>query len=296
MSYNQPELSSCTQWNPDGITFADETIINFDPINVFVDRNNTVYAVDDYNDRIYIRHASSTIGTAIILDLGFNPFGIFVTINEEIYVGNEDTCEVERWLRNETKGIVVMHTATHCHGLFIDIANYLYCSLYHEHQIMKQSLNASTNMSTIVAGNSSSGSASNMLRYPQGIFVDINFDLYVADCGNNRVQLFKFGQRDGITVAGTARTLNVILKCPTAVFMDDDGCLFIVDRDNHRIVRLDLNGVYCVVGCSGTNGATSNQLNEPFDVAFDSYGNIFVVDSENDRIQKFNLITNGFGK
>ena len=37
---------------------------------------------------------------------------------------------------------------------------------------------------------------------PRGIFVDTNLDLYVADRYNHRVQLFRSGQLDAVTVAG----------------------------------------------------------------------------------------------
>ena len=46
------------------------------------------------------------------------------------------------------------------------------------------------------------GSASDRLADPQGIFVDIDFNLYVADNGNNRIQLFLPGQLNATTVAG----------------------------------------------------------------------------------------------
>ena len=49
-----------------------------------------------------------------------------------------------------------------------------------------------------------------------GIFVDINLDLYVADYYNHRIQLFRLGELNGITVAGntslnTTITLSLIL-------------------------------------------------------------------------------------
>ena len=67
-------------------------------------------------------------------------------------------------------------------GLFIDINDYLYCSMRDLHQVVTKPLNSISNQLTIIAGTGCSGSISNMLNGPHGIFVDINLDLYVADC------------------------------------------------------------------------------------------------------------------
>ena len=52
----------------------------------------------------------------------------------------------------------------------------------------------------IVAGTGYSGATANMLKYPSGIFVTIDFDLYAADYSNNRIQLFRSGELQGRAV------------------------------------------------------------------------------------------------
>jgi hypothetical protein len=219
---------------------------------------------------------------------------IFVTSDGNIFLGQEDG-SVEKWTSNTTRSVVVTF-ASECYGLFIDIDNNLYCSSMYTHRVMKHSLLADGNISTTVAGTGIGGSSSNELDNPHGIFVDINLDLYVADCGNNRVQLFKFGQINGTTVAGNIGALGITLNCPTAVYLDADKNLFIVDQGNNRIIRSNSNRFECVVGCSGVSGVASNQLNKPNTAAFDQYGNIFVVDTFNYRIQKFIFMSNASGK
>ncbi len=46
------------------------------------------------------------------------------------------------------------------------------------------------NLLKIVGGIGSAGSTSNTLNNPRGIFVDTTLNLYVADCGNNRIPKF----------------------------------------------------------------------------------------------------------
>jgi hypothetical protein len=118
----------------------------------------------------------------------------------------------------------------------------------------------------------------------------MNFDLYVADCRNHRVQLFQSGESNGITVAGsTSPNPTIKLDCPTGIVLDAEKYLFIVDSLNHRIVGSGLNGFRCLVGCYGM-GSESNQLKFPFSFSFDRFGNMFVADNWNFRIQKFEYL------
>jgi DNA-binding beta-propeller fold protein YncE len=190
-----------------------------------------------------------------------------------------------------------MRTCQKCWDIFVDISNMLYCSLGERHQIIAKSLNYSTNTFSIVAGTGSADIALNTLNNPRGIFVDINFDLYVADCGNDRIQLFHSGKLFGTTIIGNGSSNSTItLNCPTGIILDGDQYLYIVDHNNHRIVKSGPNGFQCLLACSGSSGSASNQLNGPWSLSFDSYGNIFVTDQGNSRIQKFVLSINSNGK
>jgi DNA-binding beta-propeller fold protein YncE len=122
--------------------------------------------------------------------------------------------------------------------------------------------------------------------------VDINFNLYVADSNNQRIQMFQSGQANATTVAGGPGTF--ILSYPIDVILDADGYLFIVDSGNQRIIGSGPAGFRCIVGCSGY-GSSSYQLAYPQSMAFDSYGNIFVMDNDNSRIQKFVLTADSCG-
>ena len=162
----------------------------------------------------------------------------------------------------------------------------------YSHQVIAKSLDNVFSPLTIVAGTGTAGSSSSMLSSPYGIFVDINFDLYVADCVNDRVQLFHEGESNGITVAGITAPVTFALDCPTAVVLDADNYLFITDYNTgSRVIGSGPNGFRCLVGCSGS-GSLAHQLNGPWSLSFDIYGNIYVADRMNNRIQKFLLSTN----
>jgi sugar lactone lactonase YvrE len=226
-----------------------------------------------------------------------NPYSIFATSNGDIYVDNgSSNNRVDKWTLNGMTSSSAMYVTNACYGLFVDINNNLYCSMYSSHQVATKSLNGNSSMWIVAAGADCSGSTSNSLYNPRGIFVDTNLNLYVADCGNDRVQQFLSGQLNAITVAGSTAPGTITLICPSGVILDGNGYLFIVDSYNHRIVASGPNGFRCILGCSTVGGSSSSQLLYPSDLKFDSYGNIYVTDSGNSRIQTFILQKTNGGK
>ena len=134
------------------------------------------------------------------------------------------------------------------------------------------------------------------LFYQRGIFVTNSSALYVADTKNHRVQLFPAGQLNGTTVAGREALGTILLRDPTAVMLDGDGYLFILDSNHYRVVGSGPYGFRCVIGCTNESGSALDQLSNPQSMAFDSFGNIFVVDTGNNRVQKFFLSSNTCSK
>ncbi|CAF1420603.1 unnamed protein product [Adineta ricciae] len=111
----------------------------------------------------------------------------------------------------------------------------------------------------IVAGTGIEGSDLNQLGYPMGIFVDINFDLYVADCENNRVQLFQLNQSNGQTKAGdTSLYPPITLLCPSEIVLDINRYLFIADNNSRRIVGEEPTSFGFTIACYNLG---HNQIN-----------------------------------
>lgn len=252
VSYNQPRLPICAHWDEDGTTFADETSVGDRPMMTFIDKDNTIFVADRENGNVKEWHANSTTITRITFNDLNEPRSLFVAVDKTIYVDNGNNGKVEKWTLNATESEIVMNISSSCYGLFIDIANNLYCSMYEENQVIKQSLDDNDkHMSTsIVAGNGTCGSSSSMLCEPWGIFVTIELNLYVADCFNHRIQLFKSGQIIGETLVGETEALSIRLLCPSGVFVDANNDLFIIDSGNNRLIRSNSNGFYCIIGCS----------------------------------------------
>ncbi|CAN5215102.1 hypothetical protein BH09BAC5_BH09BAC5_15580 [soil metagenome] len=79
--------------------------------------------------------------------------------------------------------------------------------------------------------------------------------------------------------------------------VDPNGVMYISDG-NHRIRKVDVNGVITTFAGTGTMGfsgdnmaATSAQLNTPAGLAFNSAGDLFIADYQNHRIRKITMST-----
>ncbi|CAF3732096.1 unnamed protein product, partial [Adineta steineri] len=293
LSYNLPKFCSNASWYPNATTFANLSMMGSQPRDIFINTNNTIYVTSQAANKILVWSEGNTIPIKNISGNISSPIGLFVTTAGEIYVDSDNSIgRIDKWTLNSTVGISIMYTCTKCYDIFIDMNNNLYCSMKDSHQVVTKSLDVVSNALTIVAGTGTAGNTSSMLNSPYGIYVNTNFDLYVADYLNNRIQIFQSGQLNGITVAGAA-SLNrtITLNGPTGIILDADNYLYIVDSNNHRIVGSGPSGFHCLVGCSGSSGSAENQLSYPKMLSFDSYGNMFVTDYSNNRIQKFAILT-----
>ena len=261
----------------------------FSALGLFINTNNEIYVPKRGNGGIEVWYNTS-IYPIVTINRNFSDLNsIFVTtINSDIYIYNSQPFNhVEKVVLNTSNNIIIMPTDLSCFELFLDVTNSVYCSVDIRHMIVKKWLDDNTTLLTTVAGTGTTGSASNMLNYPNGIFVHTNLDLYVADFSNDRIQLFRSGTSNGITVTGsTSLTVIITLYRPLGV---------VVDTWNSRIVGQGSNGFQCLVGCFGRS-PSSDQLNTPRTLSLNSDGNMFVTDGDNNRIQKFLFITDSCGK
>jgi hypothetical protein len=79
--------------------------------------------------------------------------------------------------------------ATHCFGMFVDVRENLYCSHSQgdKHQVVRRSFLVESSFMKIVAGTDCLESTSDSLNSSRRIFVTIIFDVYLVNCGNNRI-------------------------------------------------------------------------------------------------------------
>jgi DNA-binding beta-propeller fold protein YncE len=118
---------------------------------------------------------------------------------------------------------------------------------------------------------------------PEGICVDAQDRIYVADSCNHRIQIFS---ADGkfIRQYGTAGSGLGELSYPYDVAVDAHGYQFVCEFGNSRIQVFDPD---CEpVEIIGGPGSEPGQFANPWAVALDSQGNLVVADGLNHRVQK----------
>ena len=218
---NRPTFSSCASWHLSATTFADFTLLD-NPGYVYIDANNTIYLPSTVS-KIFIWHEGDTNPFLNLTTTSTTSVSVFAARSGEVFAGILNTMNASRlhkWAVNATTSTLFASTATLSYGLFIDDADRLYYSLDEAFIVMRIALDGSLN--STVAGTGTAGTSSTQLTGPAGIFVTTTYNLYVADFGNNRIQMFPSGQMTATTVAGVSAPGTITLAGPKGVVLDAD--------------------------------------------------------------------------
>ena len=119
------------------------------------------------------------------------------------------------------------------------------------------------------------------LRQPRGAASDGAGRVWVADFGNQRIQLFGADGSPGLAL-GTRGTGPGQFNDPCGIAVSPSGLVFVADTWNGRVQVFDAKGVWQREWASGFFG--------PRDVAVDSGGSVFVADTGNGRIVRFDAL------
>jgi sugar lactone lactonase YvrE len=139
------------------------------------------------------------------------------------------------------------------------------------------------------------------LVYPNGLALDDRGELYISDIGTHRV--LKLNRRGRlIVIAGTGEggysgdggpAIKARLHSPHDLAFDAEGNLLVADTYNHRIRRIDRQGVITTIAGSGNapysgygSAAPKDTLNNPQGIAVDGAGNILIADTYNRVVRR----------
>jgi uncharacterized protein (TIGR03437 family) len=253
------------------------------PNGVAVDAVGAVYIADSFNHRL-----RKVTGDKTIVTVAGNGIGGFAGDN----------------------GPAVSAALNRPFGVAVDASGRLYIADELNQRI--RSVSAAGVISTI-AGNGlfkyagdggPAGAAS--LNSPYTVARDTWGSFYIADTFNHRIRKIRL---DGsiITIAGNGTrgfsgdggpATNAALIEPYGVTADSAGNVYFADQGNHRVRKINAQGLISTVAgngvgaASGDGGAaTSASLNFPSGVAVDASNNLYIADSLNERIRK--VVTDG---
>jgi len=161
------------------------------------------------------------------------------------------------------------------------------------------------------------GSAiSAQINNPFGVAVDSDFNIYIADTGDQRIRLVTKSTSGISTVAGTGTAgfsgdtgaaLSADLDNPEGIAVDNFGNIYLTDEVDSRIravgteyahIEIPAHGDINTVAGDGTTGfsgdggaATSAELNSVEGVAVDAADNVYIADKWNRRVRKVSALT-----
>ncbi len=125
------------------------------------------------------------------------------------------------------------------------------------------------------------GKGKGQFIYPQGIACDSTGKVYVADCGNHRIQVF--------TAEGEFlkffKMRTDFGEVPGGISIDCNDLVYITEWDNHCVSVFTSQDQF--VTSFGRIGEGAGEFNRPIGITVDRSGVVYVCDSDNDRVQVF---------
>ena len=314
LALGQPDLGSykCN----DGNGASDNNGLGADslcaPSGVAVDRSGNVYVADTRNNRVLI--------------FG-DPFAAYPNSRPSAAFAANTVLGQPGFTTLECSSSVTLATLCSPGGLTLDSSGRLYVADAGNNRVVEFGAPLTSKVGLLVFGQAtssgntcnSSGPSAATLCDPQGVAIDPDGILYIADTLNNRVLEFDtpltsqsanrvFGQAgafNAIKCNAGAMTSASVLCAPLGVAADAVGRLLVADTANNRVLEFDPpftadpsatrvmgqgaasnfsgNGCEGGVAPADLNGVGADSLCMPGDLAFDAAQNLWIADSGNNR-------------
>jgi hypothetical protein len=207
----------------------------------------------------------------------WQPYGIFVSSDNTVYVTTQNSDSIQIWLEgNITRKKNISNNLSDPMSLFVTTSGDIYVNYESgSDQVHKWTLNA-TECTVIM----------NIPKNCAGLFIDVNNFLYCST--RNHHAVVRRCLKNGInsptptTVVGSRGTLGSApsqLNYPHGIFVDGNLTLYVADHGNNRIQRFrpEQNNGETVMG-------NNEKLNGPTAIVLDANNYLYVVDSGNHRI------------
>ena len=162
-------------------------------------------------------------------------------------------------------------------------------------------------VSTVI-GDGLPGLSDMQVNNPYGVVIGPDGDLYFCDLDNQRIRRLSLATGTTTTIAGNGErgyggdggpATDAMLNMPHEIQFDAREDLYIVERDNHVVRKVDMQtGIISTVagtgaaGFSGDGGPASEaQLRAPHSIVFAPDGRLLICDIGNHRLRRVDLET-----
>lgn len=210
-----------------------------EPAGIAAAAGNVIYIADSSNHRIQkftnVGGHLLTWGTLGTNDGEFQrPQGLAVNRSDgRLYVSENLNPRMQKFLDSTHLATLQLDAGGpyYGRGLATDDQDLVYVSAYGKDQIIRL---ASPSIEGRAYG--TSGSENGQLKSPNDVAVDADGNVFVADRGNNRIQVFD-EHGSFLTGWGTVGSAPGQFRDPIGIDVDVDGNVYVTDLSNHRVQK-----------------------------------------------------------
>ena len=161
-------------------------------------------------------------------------------------------------------------------------------------------------VSTLI-GDGKPGLSDTQVANPYGLIIGPDGGLYFCDLDNQRIRRLDLKTHKTTVIAGNGKkgysgdggpATEASLAAPHELAFDEQGNLYVAERDNHLIRKIDKKGIISTAAGTGTAGfagdggpASRAQLRQPHCVIRDRDGSLLICDIGNHRIRRLDVKT-----
>ena len=297
------------------------------PFNLTFDKSDNIFIADTYNNSIRKIDSKSGIITTVVgtadkkqISELKTPTGLTFDNYNNLFIADLANLRIRKVNLDTGSSITLVGKKSEKEvpninaslggpfSVVFDKEGNLYISINGDSKVSK--VEFTTGIISTIAGTGEAGYTGDgdlaknaQLANPTGLALDTKGNLFIADSGNERIRKVDLSTGIITTIAGTGETgytgdgdlaKNAQLANPLGLAIDKKGDLFVVDRGNNRVRKINTNtGIISTVvgtgeaGFSGDGDLAKNaQLANPTGLAFNKDGDLFVVDRGNNRIRK----------
>ncbi|CAF1325952.1 unnamed protein product [Adineta steineri] len=214
---------------------------------------------------LFIKKTGTAINTtAVTIDVSITGTTMFTASITKTAVVTTSTTETTMIITSTTK-TNMLTTLTNSHTTTMNVSRF-----------SKWKQNAIT-----VAGGNGEGQKLNQLNRPEGIFIDKNKNIFIADRFNHRIVEWKYNAKEGQIIAGENEEGNRMdqLNYTTDVIIDQQNhSIIIADRGNKRVIQwLNQNQQILIenISCYG--------------LAMDKHGCLYVSDQGKNEVRRWKI-------